>query len=58
MEFASWISPEFKLYVIKEFQRLKEIEQKRLDPEWNVNRIISKINYRIHTDSVKENLID
>lgn len=58
MEFASWISPEFKLYVIKEFQRLKEIEQKRLDPEWNVNRIISKINYKLHTDSIKENLID
>jgi len=58
MEFASWISPEFKLYVIKEFQRLKEIEQKRLDPEWHVGRIISKINYKIHTDSIKENLID
>ncbi len=58
MEFASWISPEFKLFVIKEFQRLKEIEQKRLDPEWNVGRIISKINYKLHTDSIKANLID
>jgi len=57
-EFASWISVEFKLYLIKEFQRLKEIEQKRLEPEWNVNRILSKVNYRIHTDSIKENLID
>jgi len=57
-EFASWISVEFKLYLIKEFQRLKEIEQRRLEPEWNVNRILSKVNYRIHTDSIKENLID
>jgi len=57
-EFASWISVEFKLYLIKEFQRLKEVEQKRLEPEWNVKRILSKVNYRIHTDSVKENLID
>ncbi len=57
-EFASWISVEFKLYLIKEFQRLKEIEQKRLEPEWNVNRILSKVNYRIHTDSIKENLIN
>jgi hypothetical protein len=57
-EFASWISVEFKLYLIKEFQRLKEIEQKRLEPEWNVKRILSKLNYRIHTDSVKQNLID
>ena len=58
MEFASWISPEFKLYIIKEFQRLKDIEQKRLNPEWNVKRLISKINYKFHTDSIKENLID
>lgn len=57
-EFASWISAEFKLYLIKEFQRLKEIEQKKLTPEWNLNRVLSKINYRIHTDSIKENLID
>lgn len=57
-EFASWISVEFKLYLIKEFQRLKEIEQKRLEPEWNVNRILSKVNYKIHTDAIKQNLID
>jgi phage regulator Rha-like protein len=58
MEFASYISPEFKLYLIKEFQRLKEIEQARLEPEWNLNRMLSKINYKIHTDSIKQNLID
>ena len=54
-EFASWISPEFKLYLIKEFQRLKEQEQGQL--EWNVKRQLTKINYRIHTDAIKENLI-
>jgi KilA-N domain len=56
-EFASWISAEFKLYILKEFQRLKqeEIEQKRL--EWNVSRTISKVNYNIHTDAVKAHLI-
>jgi hypothetical protein len=58
LEFASWISPEFKLYVIKEFQRLKKLEQMRLDPNWSVNRIISKINYKTHTLAIKENLID
>jgi len=57
-EFASWVSSEFKLYLIKEFQRLKDIEQRRLDPEWNVNRVLSKVNYQIHTDSIKEHLID
>lgn len=57
-EFASWISAEFKLYLIKEFQRLKEIEELRLDPKWTVNRILSKVNYQIHTDSIKENLIE
>jgi KilA-N domain len=56
-EFASWISPEFKFYFIKEFQRLKEAESHRLNLEWNLQRTISKINYRIHTDAVKENLI-
>ena len=55
MEFASWISVEFKFYLIKEFQRLKEAEAKEL--EWNVKRQLTKINYRIHTDAVKENLI-
>ncbi len=54
-EFASWVSVEFKLYLIKEFQRLKEAEAKELD--WNVKRQLTKINYRIHTDAVKENLI-
>ncbi|MFA7123004.1 MAG: KilA-N domain-containing protein [Candidatus Delongbacteria bacterium] len=56
-EFASWISPEFKLYLITEFQRLKELENDRLNLEWNVQRTISKINYRIHTDAIKDNLI-
>jgi hypothetical protein len=54
-EFASWISVEFKLYLIKEFQRLKENEQGKL--EWNIKRQLTKINYRIHTDAIKENLI-
>ena len=54
-EFASWISVEFKLYLIKEFQRLKKAESKQLD--WNVKRLLTKMNYRIHTDAVKENLI-
>ena len=54
-EFASWISPKFKLYLIKEFQRLKEEEQKQLG--WNIRRNLTKINYRIHTDAIKENLI-
>jgi hypothetical protein len=57
LEFASWISIEFKLYVIKEFQRLKEDENNRLKLEWNLQRTISKINYHIHTDAIKENLI-
>ena len=54
-EFASWISVEFKLYLIKEFQRLKEVEQKQLG--WDIKRNLTKINYRIHTDAIKENLI-
>lgn len=54
-EFASWISVEFKLYLIKEFQRLKEEEQKQLG--WDIRRNLVKINYRIHTDAIKENLI-
>lgn len=54
-EFASWVSVEFKLYLIKEFQRLKEIEQKQLG--WDIRRNLAKINYRIHTDAVKANLI-
>jgi len=54
-EFASWISVEFKLYLIKEFQRLKDQDQGQLD--WNIKRNLTKINYRIHTDAIKENLI-
>ena len=57
LEFASWISIEFKLYVIKEFQRLKEDENNREELDWNLQRTISKINYKIHTDAIKENLI-
>jgi hypothetical protein len=56
-EFASWISIEFKLYIIKEFQRLKEDENDRLKLTWNLNRTLSKINYRIHTDAIKDNII-
>ncbi|MGB3452569.1 MAG: KilA-N domain-containing protein [Moheibacter sp.] len=56
-EFGSWLSPEFKLFLIKEFQRLKDEENKRLSLEWNLNRTLSKINYRIHTDAIKENII-
>ena len=56
-EFASWISPEFKLYIIKEYQRLKDDESHRLALDWNVRRILSKANYRIHTDAIKNNLI-
>ncbi len=56
-EFASWISIEFKLYIIKEFQRLKTDENDRLNLEWNLQRTLSKINYKIHTDAIKENII-
>lgn len=56
-EFASWISPEFKLYLIKEFQRLKSEENERLVLGWDVKRQLTKVNYRIHTDAIKENLI-
>ena len=56
-EFASWISVEFKLYLIKEFQRLKEDESRRLSLAWNLNRTLSKLNYRIHTDAIKAHLI-
>ncbi len=56
-EFASWISIEFKLYIIKEFQRLKEVENNKEQLEWNFQRYLSKVNYSIHTDAIKENLI-
>ena len=54
-EFAMWINPEFKIYIVKEFQRLKEEEQKQLG--WSAKRELAKINYRIHTDAIKQNLI-
>ena len=56
-EFGMWISPEFKIYLIKEFQRLKEDEGRRLSLAWNLNRTLSKLNYRIHTDAIKTHLI-
>jgi hypothetical protein len=56
-EFGSWLSPEFKLYLITEFQRLKEDENNRLNLNWNLQRTLAKINYHIHTDAIKENLI-
>ena len=56
-EFASWISAGFKLYLIKEFQRLKTDENSRLKLEWNLQRTLAKVNYQIHTDAIKENLI-
>lgn len=56
-EFASWISAEFKLYLIKEFQRLKEEENERKSLGWDLRRNLAKINYKIHTDAIKENLV-
>jgi hypothetical protein len=56
-EFGMWISAEFKIYLIREFQRLKDDESRRLSLAWNLNRTLSKLNYRIHTDSVKAHLI-
>jgi hypothetical protein len=56
-EFASWISAEFKLYLLVEFQRLKAAESNRLKLEWNLQRTLAKVNYRIHTDAIKEKLI-
>ena len=57
MEFASWISPEFKLYIIKDYQRIKTDESHRLALEWSAKRELSKVNYRIHTDAIKEHLL-
>lgn len=57
LEFASWLSPALRLYVIKEFQRLKEEEELHQLPEWELNRALSKVNYRLHTDAVKRRLI-
>lgn len=56
-EFGSWLSPEFKLYLIKEFQRLKDEEARTKSLPWNLQRTLAKVNYRIHTDAVKEHLI-
>lgn len=56
-EFGMWISPEFKIYLVKEFRRLKDDESRRLSLAWNLNRTLSKLNYRIHTDAIKANLI-
>ena len=56
-EFGSWLSPGFKIYLIKEFQRLKDDENDRLKLEWSFQRTLSKVNYIIHTDAIKENLI-
>ena len=55
--FAMWLSPEFQIYLIKEFQRLKAEENERLKLDWNLQRTLSKINYHIHTDAIKQNLI-
>jgi hypothetical protein len=57
LEFASWISAEFKLYIMKDYQRIKRDENSRLSLSWNLNREITKLNYRIHTDAVKAYLI-
>mgnify|MGYP000845005440 FL=1 len=57
LEFASWLSPEFKLYIIKDYKRLKNDENSRLSLNWNLNRELTKLNYHIHTDAIKENLI-
>lgn len=57
MAFATWISPEFQLYIMKDYRRLKADENSRLSLNWNLNREIARLNYRIHTDAIKENLI-
>jgi len=56
-EFGMWISPEFKIYLVKEFRRLKDEENDRLKLQWNLQRTLAKINYRIHTDAIKETLM-
>ena len=57
MSFATWISPEFQLYIMKDYRRLKSDENSRLSLSWNLNREVAKLNYRIHTDAIKRNLI-
>lgn len=56
-EFGAWLSSEFKLYLIKEFQRLKDDEARTISLQWNFQRTLAKVNYRIHTDAIKEHLI-
>jgi len=56
-EFGTWLSPEFKLYLIKEFQRLKDDESRRQSLDWSLNRTLAKLNYRIHTDAIKAYII-
>lgn len=56
-EFGMWVSPQFKIYLVKEFQRLKNEENDRLKLNWNLQRTLAKVNYRIHTDAIKDNLI-
>lgn len=56
-DFASWISPEFRLYLVKDYRQLKQNESSHLNLDWNVNRALSKVNYRIHTDAIKKSLI-
>lgn len=56
-EFASWVSPEFRLYLVKDYQQLKKNESSHLNLNWNVNRALSKVNYRLHTDAIKESII-
>jgi hypothetical protein len=56
-KFAAWISAEFELYIIKDYQRLKVDENSRISLDWNVKRILAKVNYRIHTDAIRDNLI-
>lgn len=56
-KFASWISSEFELYIIKDYQRLKADENSRISLDWNVKRILAKVNYKIHTDAIRDNLI-
>jgi hypothetical protein len=57
-EFGMWISPEFKIYLVREFQRLKEDENNRQQLDWNLQRTLAKVNYTIHTDAIKERLIE
>ncbi|GEO66948.1 KilA-N domain-containing protein [Levilactobacillus spicheri] len=56
-DFAAWISPEFKLYLIKDYQQLKHDSHSHLNIDWNINRELAKINYRIHTDAIKNNIV-